>query len=276
MRILVPLDSSTYSQAAQRVALQLAAALPGAVLHAIHVVNVRTASGNLITDIAGYAGFEPAIVSPEIFEAHNDAAQAMVDQFVNRAITDGLTAQGEVVYGAVTEAIVKAGDSADLVVMGLKGESEDKFPGQGGAQAANALPRLATPTLLVPRTVTRIRGIAVGYDGSAGAKHALRGAAALEPLGVPLHLIHVGAVPEADPLLEAEAVLTDTMRERTNRHYVSGDSVHGALAAATRNANANVLALGFRGADPLKDALFGSSREFLLDASSSVALLITR
>lgn len=276
MRILVPLDSSTWSQAAQRVALQLAAARPGVHLHAMHVVNVRTASGNIISDIPGYAGFEPAIVSPQAYEAHESAAQAMVDQFVKRALAEGASVDGSVAHGAVTAEIVKAADSAGLVVMGMKGESEDRYPGQGGAQASNALPLLDTPTLLVPRTVTRIQSIAVGYDGSAGARHALRSASALAELGFPLHLIHVGAVGDEDPLIEAEGFLSADLQERTHRHYVTGDSVHEALQDAAAEANANVLALGFRGADPLKNALFGSSREYLLGASATVALLITR
>ena len=277
MRILVPIDSSTSSQAAQRVAFQLGGSIPGAELHAIHVVNVRTPSGNLLNDISGYAGFEPLIVNAEVYEASVNAAQAMVDQFVHRAVSEGLTATGSVVQGPVARCLVEASHHVDLVVMGLRGESDDRYPGQGGAQTRQALPQISVPVLLVPRSVTRIRGMAVGYDGSPSAAHALRAAVALAELRVPLQLIYIGdAVPDPDPLDVAVGVLPASFAGRVHKHYRKVESVHQGLVEAASDANANLLCLGFKGDRSMRNVLFGSAREHLVDHDTPLALLITR
>lgn len=277
MRILVPIDSSTSCLAAQNVAFQLGGAIPGAELHAIHVVNVRTASGNLINDLSGYAGFEPVIVAADVYEASLKAAQALVDQFVNRALAEGLRAAGQVVQGPVTRCLVEASHHADLVVMGLRGVSDDRYPGQGGAQTREALPQMGVPVLLVPRTVSRINGFAVGYDGSPSSSHALRAAVALGALQVPMQLIYIGdTVPSPDPLDAAAAAIPATFTADVHKHYHTKASVHEGLVEAAAEANANLLCLGFKGDHPLRNALFGSAREHLVDHDTPLALLIAR
>ncbi len=275
MRFLVPLDGSTDCRAATHVAFQLAAALPDIELVALHVVNVRPPSGNLLKDASGYVGFEPAIVSDEVYEAHRKAGQALIDGFVNQARAQGLKASGSIVEGAVSACIVEASHTADLVIMGLRGESDDRFPGQGGAQTANAIPQMNVPALLVPREITRIRAIAVGYDRSPAARRALKSVRALAPLEVPVHLIHVGgeAAEVEEAFAEAEAALTGG--EPLVRHHVPADGdVHQVLVATTREVGADLLVLGFRGKSTLKDVVFGSAREHLLAQDLRIALLI--
>ncbi|MCA9490541.1 MAG: universal stress protein [Myxococcales bacterium] len=275
MRFLVPVDGSTDCRAATHVAYQLAGALPDIELVALHVVNVRPPSGSILQDASGYMGFEPAVVSPEIYEAREVAGKALVDGFVALAKANGLKASGMVVPGAVTEELVKAANTCDLVIMGLRGESNDRFPGQGGAQTANAIPQIAVPALLVPRSITRIRAMAVGYDASPAAQRSLKSVAALKPLGVPVHLIYVGGE-GSEPssiLAEAEAFLGDDVE--TVRHHVPMDqNVHHTLVKTTEGSNADMLVLGFSGKSTLKDAVFGSAREHLLTQDLGVALLI--
>jgi nucleotide-binding universal stress UspA family protein len=273
VRILVPLDGSTYCQAATSVALQLGKAIDGSVLEGLHVVNVRTASGNLLADLTGYVGFEPAIVADDVYGAHTAAADAMVKAFVARAATLGVMATPRVETGAVAARIVEASLHADLVVMGQRGESDDRFPGQGGAQANNALPLLNAPALLVPRAVTRVRAFAVGYDGSASAAHGLKLVKRLAiPLQVPVHLVYVGTAAAGVPLLEQAATeLTDACI--VEKHFVTGSPVHQALARTAAEVGADVLVLGFTGKSKLRDVVFGSARDHLL-GSARVGLLL--
>lgn len=275
MRFLVPLDGSTDCRAAAYVAHQLAAGLPDVELVGLHVVNVRPPSGSFLKDAPGYVGFEPAIVTPEVHEARVKTGQALVDGFVNGALADGLTATGRLVEGAVTEQIVAASNDVDLVVMGLRGESDDRFPGQGGAQTANAIPQFSVPALLVPRKVTRIQSVAVGYDGSPAAHRALNSVRALAPLGIPVHLIHVGgeAAVAAERFAEAEASLGEGV-ETVRHHVPMNENVHQTLVATTKAAHADLLVLGFRGKSTLKDVVFGSAREHILSQDHGFALLV--
>jgi nucleotide-binding universal stress UspA family protein len=276
VKVLVPIDSSTFSQAATRVAFQIAGSRPNTSLHGIHIVNVRPPSGNVLADLSGYVGFEPAVVSEEVYKAHRDAARALVDGFVSRAATEGVQASGQVVTGPVTGELVKASNHADLVVMGMAGESEDKFPGQGGAQACNALPQFECPVLLVPREVTRLHSLSVGYDGSASAARALRAVARLAgPMDIPVHLMHVGNSEEGQRLLqEAAATLGPTVE--THFHLLSDhQSVHQALVEAAAAARSDCLVLGFKGRSTLKDVVFGSAQTHLIGVNNPhVALLV--
>ncbi len=278
MKVLVPIDSSTFSQAATRVAFQLAGSRPNTTLHGVHIVNVRPPSGNVLADLSGYVGFEPAVVSEEVYKAHREVARSMVDGFVSRAATEGVQATGQVLTGPVTGELVRASNHADLVVMGMAGESEDKFPGQGGAQASNALPQLECPVLLVPREITRLRSLAVGYDGSASAARALRAVARLAgPMDLPVHLMHVGNSEEGQRLLQ-EARNTLGTAIDTHFHLLSDEqSVHQALVEAAAEAKADCLVLGFKGQSTLKDVVFGSAQTHLIGANNPhVALLIVQ
>lgn len=273
MRILVPVDASTSCQAAISVAFQLARAVDGAELEALHVVNVRPASGRLLADLSGYVGFEPAIVSDAVFSAHTEAGEALVKAFQARATASGVSAAGRVETGAVAATLIQASLHADLVIMGLKGESDDRFPGQGGAQSANAVPQLNAPVLLVPRTVTRVAAIAVGYDGSASAAHALKHARSLAaPLEVPVHLIHVGDPSVGEPLLDEAVALLAPIP--CVKHLVEGGPVHELLSDTAVESGADVLVLGFAGRSKMKDVLWGSTRDHLL-GKSRIALLLS-
>lgn len=275
MRFLVPLDGSTDCRAASYVASQLAAGLPDIELVGLHVVNVRPPSGSFLRDAPGYVGFEPAVVSAEVHEARVKAGQALVDGFVNEAIAQGLKASGRLVEGAVTEQIVSASNDADLVVMGLRGESDDRFPGQGGAQTANAIPQFSVPAMLVPRGVTRVRSIAVGYDGSPAAQRSLKSVRALAQVGATVHLIHVGGEADqaASMLDEAETNLGEQVE--TVRHHVPLDTnVHKTLVQTAKDAHADLLVLGFSGRSTLKDVVFGSAREHILSQDHGLAILV--
>lgn len=274
LEILLPVDNSTFCQAATRIGYQLAAALPGSRLNVLNVVNVRPSSGNVLNDLPGYVGFEPAVVSNEVYKAKFDAARAMIDQVVEHARDQGIDAHGFVATGAVTDELVAAALNNDVVIMGLRGESEDRHPGQGGAQASNAMPRIDVPVLLVPREVTAIDSFAVGYDGSPSAERALEMVGKLAvPMGATVHLIHVGDAHAGQAKLEAaKAKLGEGVQ--TVFHLAQGTEIHKVLVETATAAGAHVLVLGFQGQSKLKDVVFGSAQTHLLNKDLRVALLI--
>jgi nucleotide-binding universal stress UspA family protein len=162
-----------WARAAGNLALQLAAAQPSR-LTAVHVVNVRSASGNILQDLPGHLGFEPAVVSDEIVAAHTQAAQKLLTRFAELADEKGLDHEERIETGTVSATLLSLGEGADLVVMGVRGETEEKFSGQGGALCAWLPPRLDTPILWAVPGAAPIGAVALGYDGSPAAKHAVR------------------------------------------------------------------------------------------------------
>ncbi len=272
-RMLLLVDGSPWSRSARSLALNLLEHLDDAELTALHVVNVVPPSGNIIKDLPGHLGFEPAIVSQEIGEEHDEVGRQLLGEIKVQAQQRGLEVTTVLEHGAVIERAVHWAEKFDLVLLGLRGQTEARFKGQGGASSHNIVASTSRPTILTPAGVDTVTGIAVGYDGSAAAKHAL---SAIRPfvdhLKWPVHAIHVSQDGTGSEVLAevAEQLPEDTV---LFTHSVTGDSVHQALAKAADAHGANMLALGFRGKSPMKDFLFGSASEYIVSNTQLVVLV---
>jgi nucleotide-binding universal stress UspA family protein len=267
MHILVALDGSSYTEAVTAVALQIAQAHEGSRVTALHIVNVRVASGNLLADLPGRMGFEPAVVSAEIANEHISRGQAVVGAFAKRAAEVGVAVHEEVRGGAIPAVLAEMANDADLVILGLRGETEDRYPGQGG-RLAGVLPTQQATVLLVPKDVRRIESVLLGYDGSDGAQRAVREVRqVLVPLNVAVHGVFVGT--DTEGVLKEFAGRFDGP---VHTHEATGEPHHAILRLA-KTIPAQVVALGFSGHSKLKDFAYGTLGEkALLDGTTAVML----
>ena len=273
LRILVAIDESEFSRSAAKVAVDLASSLRGSELTALHVVNVVPASGNILKDLPGHLGFEPAVVSPEVNARHEQQGAAVLATVKEAATAAGIEVRTVLEHGAVVDRIVHWAAPFDLLILGIRGETESRFPGQGGGSVHNVLAGINTPTLLIPEGQTTLRSIALGYDGSAASKNAVQAIAALTgEAKLIVHAIYVtGDGRGGEVLNELNASLPNS---EVHHHVVtSDDPVHIALARTAHEKGADVLAMGFQGHSPLKDFLFGSSTEYI-SQQTDLALFI--
>jgi len=271
-RILLCVDGSTFSQGASVVALQLAAADPTAELTALHVVNVKRASGNLVKDLPGHLGFEPAVVSADVLAAHRRQGEDVLAEFSRDAELAGVTPRCVLDEGAVTERIAHHARHVDLVIMGLRGTTEDAYPGQGGANLDSVLNRLIVPVLFVGKTHRHITGFALGYDGSDGAARAIKATALLAaPLAVPVHTLYVSSDGSGGEVLQECGRLFPDLD--LHPHVLRDEDPHAALARAAVGLGANVLSVGFRGRSRLKNFLYGTTAEYILMSTDLMVLV---
>ncbi|MEN0061627.1 MAG: universal stress protein [Myxococcota bacterium] len=272
VHILVPLDNSAYCASASEIALQIAAAQPSRVT-ALRVVNVRPKSGNILDDLSGHLGFEPAVVPEDVARERDNEAAAMVSDWVQRARERGIEAHGSVEVGGVAQTVKKYAADADLVVMGLRGETEERFPKQGGEMAGWITQQVNISVLFGTPEANAITNVAVGYDGSEGARHAVREVRRfLAPLGIPIHAVYVSKDGSGDEALsEVDEQLPDST---VHHHVVRGESVEEALIDKAIELNAEVLVLGFQGRNAVKDFLFGTCTERVL-LSGQLAVMVT-
>ncbi len=275
-RMLVPIDESTWSQAALDTAIDLAqrARLPVS-LHLLHVVNVTTIQGRLVEDLSALLGLEPVLVPQKVAALYRARGQALLDAALARAAHAGVSATATLDQGAVVDCIVKHGNPADLVVMGSRGDTEQRFPGQGGGTADRILRRGHFPTLITTDRAIQLRRVALAYDGSVGADLALalclRLASLVELEVVALHI--APSPPQPDPLAPALARLTEAGVVVHARH-ATGEA-RDALPAQALAAGCDVLALGHRGHAALKDIFLGRTTEWLV-GGVNLGLLVAR
>lgn len=271
-RILLCIDGSSYAQAATGVALQLAGAEPGAQVIALHVVNVRRPSGNVVKDLAGHLGFEPAVVSQEVHAEHKRQGQDLLAEFSREAELAGVDAKCVCDHGAVSERIAHHARHVDLVIMGLRGTTEEAYKGQGGTNLDAVLRRLLVPVLFVGKGHHKITGFVLGYDGSDGAAKALKATALLaRPLKAPVHTLFVSSTGEGGEVLKE----CDEFFPELDLHpqVLRDDDPHAALARSAKELGANVLSVGFRGRSPLKNFLYGTTAEYILMRTDLMVLV---
>lgn len=275
-RILVPLDESSWSRSAAEVAIWIARRGGRSVhLVGLHVVNVTQIRGRLLEDLGGLLGFEPVVVPDQVERHYVHRGERLLARFGEVCEAAGVPWRTVLDRGPVADRLVHHGDQHDLVVMGLRGETEERFPGQGGGSAERVLRKAASSTLVVPRDQHAISGLVLGFDGSAGAGRALRAVSRLaEIVDVPVHAIHVAdEAPDPDPLAEAAAHLAHLgLRHTTAR--LAGEPQEVLPSEAVR-IGFDTLGLGYRGRSRLKDVFLGRTTEWLV-GHVPVAMLVAR
>ena len=252
LRLLLPHDGSACARSATAVALQLAASLPDVHLTVLHVVNVRPASGNFLEDLSGRLGFEPAIVSDDVAGAKQGGGEEILAAVEAQAKAAGVAVDTQLVTGVVSDTILEHSHDKDLVIMGIRGRTEDRFEGQGGEMSSWLPQRSAAPVLLVPADITAVTAFSLGWDGSPAARHAIRPVRRIAAAtGLPVHAIHVTPTGEGGEELmgELDSLLASV---DVHKHVVEGARAHQTLVEAAKSHGANVLAVGYLDAASLR------------------------
>ncbi len=241
----------------------------------LHVINVAQAQGAWLEDLAGHLGFEPVIVPEKVEQTFRVRGQALIDEFVEQGTARNITHRTELVVGSVVDQIVHHGDHHDLLIMGVRGETETRFPGQGGGTAERVVHKASISVMTVPRHQLALTGIGLGYDGSDGAARALNAVRHLSEIAcLPVHVFFATqGAPEGVAIQEALDRLEGTGVSAIGSEVIGRPE--DALPAAAAAAGCDVLALGYRGRSQLKDIFLGRTTEWLL-GTLDIAILVAR
>lgn len=271
-RLLLGIDDSAYAAAATRVALDLGERVTGCELTVLHVVNVVASSGKFFKDLAGRLGFEPAVVPAEIEAQYSEAGRALLAEVEREARSRACEVRTVLEHGAVQDRLVHHAEHTDLLVMGLRGQSEERFPGQGGNNVYNVLAAVRVPVMLVPEGTERIERIAIGYDGSPGACHAVAAVRRLtDKIPFEVHAVYVQMNGEDPSVLDEVAEQLPGVEVQT--HVVQAPTVREGVVQVAERVSANLLAVGFGGTHRLRDFLVGSSIEYLMQDRTLMLLV---
>jgi nucleotide-binding universal stress UspA family protein len=278
MHLLVGLDESPWSLAAQQTAVDIAVRAPEQVrLTGLHVVSVRHPTGDVIADLAGLLGFEPVMVPEKVEAVYQARGERFLESFRARCSEVSVECGGILDQGAQLARLAHHAASVDLVVLGARGETEVAWRGQGGSKVEKLIRSAPADVLVVPRTVRPIEAITVGFDGTEGARRALRSARKLARLlQCPLHLCYVEdgrRAADFDPIPEALAALLADGVEATGER-IPGEP-HETLVARCIERGDGLLAVGRRGRSWFTDLILGRVTERIL-GKAELSLLVAR
>jgi len=191
-KILVCTDGSPYGDAACRYGMMLATALK-ARLTGLHVLDIRMIEGPALADISGVIGASGYYGGLPQFRALLEAKGNAVDKgFSEMAKNANCDATMKVEIGHPVHVILDQAASADLLILGQRGENE-QFGGDLIGSVADRITRRASiPCLITPGRFSPIRMIMAACDGTPiSDKVATRSALLARALGASLTVVTV-------------------------------------------------------------------------------------
>jgi nucleotide-binding universal stress UspA family protein len=276
--ILLPVDDSPAFEGAFATALELVSRGAGATqIDALYVLSVSKRKGRFFDDFSGMLGFEPVLVPERVEAWYREKGELLLQDVARRARDAGYSAKLELDQGAVLDRVLHHASGADLVVAGVGDEGVVALSGQGEITPARFLKSVGTTVLLSTDRKVEFRGVCLGFDGSGGARGALRSVRRLaEFVGCPVHVVYANDGRQAedfDPTEEAAVIL----REAGVQVTVScqAGEAHEVLQGECQAKNFDMLAVGYRGRSGLNGRFLGRVTECLADEMAT-ALLVSR
>jgi nucleotide-binding universal stress UspA family protein len=276
--ILLPVDDSPAFEGAFTTALELVSRGPGSVqIDALYVLSVSKRKGRFLEDFSGMLGFEPVLVPERVEAWYREKGESLLQDVVRRTQDTGHLAKSVLDQGAVLDRVLHHASGADLVVAGVGDDGVVALSGQGEITPARFLKSVGTTVLLATERKVNFRGVCLGFDGSDGAKCALRSVRRLAQfVGCPVHVVYANdgrQAEDSDPTEEAVTVLEEAGVEVTVSCQ-SGEA-HEVLQAECQAKNFDMLAVGYRGRSGLSGRFLGRVTECLVDEMAT-ALLVSR
>ncbi|MBL9188272.1 MAG: universal stress protein [Opitutaceae bacterium] len=241
----------------------------GASVRVLHLLDPHPITP-VTADFSGAIGLDAqAALTAELVAleaAKNRVAQARAQAIVADARAHfaraGLTAvTAEALHGTLAESIGELEATADLVVLGKRGEHADFAKGHLGSNLERVVRTCRRPVLVASRAFQPIERFLLAYDGSPSAKKAVA-YAATHPLlrGLDCHLLAVGA---ANSTLAADlAGARDQLFAAgyvVQADLVAGGNVEDLIAAAVKKEKTNLLVMGAYGHSRIRHLILGST-----------------
>ena len=268
-KILVCSDGSNYSLEACRYAAWLAK-LSQASVTILYVSPVRKYEIPAIADLSGSLGIQPyedLVSQMQAIEVHK---ARFIREHSLKPFAD-LDAESTLHFvhetGIVIDVIERYAKSADLVVIGKRGENADFAKLHLGSMLERVVRAVHCPCLVTARSYRPIKRIALAYDGGASCQKALQYLAHHSELNeIELHVLTVSETGKedvaADRLAEAETSLKNA--DISASYQLLSGLVVNALSDYVQEAQIDLLVAGAYGHSRIRELLIGSTTTELL------------
>lgn len=279
-KILACIDASTYATSICDHAAW-AASRTAASVEVLHVI-ARSETSRPHVDMSGSIGLGASEALVEEL-TRGEEAQSRIAQRHGREMLDGaklrLIEAGvrEVMlthrHGEVAETVTELEASADLVVIGKRGETHNLAQNHLGGQVERVVRGSIRPVLVVPRIFLPIRKVIIAFDGGATARKAVEFIASNSLFDdLDYHVIMAGADSAEARQQIAWAEQAMGRRSRTTFSLLSGHA-DVAIKNALGHMEGELLVMGAYGHSRIRELIVGSTTTTLVRTAKLPVLL---
>ncbi|MDD5711686.1 MAG: universal stress protein, partial [Smithellaceae bacterium] len=253
-------------------------------LRGLHVVDVHSMPAPLISDLSGSVGLPPyQEVLPLIETSLEERADIILKDFQERCERAGVKPTLCKAVGIIDETIIEEGKKTDWILLAQRGEHFHLAKGQIIGSTAEAVVRKSgKPVVVTPATFKEIESMALAYDGSVPADHALKLALWLSlETTWPITAIIITDDPALGASLQTkiESSVQAYQEERNLKIdcaiiVLSGD-VDDQLLRYIREGAVELLVMGAYGHNRLREMFMGSTTSQII-RKSTIPVLLTR
>jgi nucleotide-binding universal stress UspA family protein len=251
----------------------------------VHVLAVIDVKAFEIPVMGTPDGFMPSVVTPPLQESQTllddltATAKEHLDQFARECVSRGLHCSTEIRTGIPGEVIAREAVAHDIVIMSRSGYARSSTSEKKVESIVSHVIRGSIrPVMVVGDTFPpegEIRNILVAFDGSIHAGRALRIAAELcFRSGARCGLVTVAGSEDAglETLIPAEAYLHHH-KINLQKQVIVGTKASEVICDLVTETKADVLVMGAYGHSPIREVLFGSTTERVLNHCGSTVIL---
>jgi len=275
--ILIATDGSAHSLTALEYGIYIARKLD-ARLTGLHVMELLQLQAPVFSDISGSIGIPPCQEFLPVMENTLETkADAILKAFRQRCGEAGVKPDIRKRLGVIDEVIIEEGQQADWIILAQRGEHFHLVGGAIlGTTAESVVRKAGKPVLVTPVTYRDIESMALAYDGSPPADHALKLAAELSDKAAwPLTVVTVSNDPAAsDRVCKQAETLLDAWIIDWDIVQLTGKEDREILRFL-QEGSTELLVMGAYGHNRLRELLVGSTTSHVI-RKSPVPVLLTR
>jgi nucleotide-binding universal stress UspA family protein len=275
--ILLCVDGSKYAETATSYVLWLSKQLK-ARINALSVVDIQMLEGPLMADLSGVIGVQPfQSLVPQMRDLYDKKARAALEEVVADARREGILCETSVQSGLLVDIILEAEKTAELVVLGQRGEGFEATGEWLGTKVERVVRKSIKPCLVTPQEFRPIRSILAAYDGSQHANHALYAAFELsKSLQASLTILTVETVQDEE---QKSWALKEAM-DLASRQEIEAKplALHGTpeekILEVASSGKHDLVVVGAYGHTRLRELILGSVTNYLIQKSPIPVLLV--
>jgi nucleotide-binding universal stress UspA family protein len=252
---------------------------------AIHLLHVQASHAEHAApaDYSGAIGLgERSALREKLVQL--DEARGKIDQQKGKLILEHAKAQLEasgtgaiaVLHrrGALVETLTELEPTAQLIVLGKRGEHADFARLHLGSNLERVVRAAHTPVLVCSRAFNPIHNVVIAFDGGASASKAVDFIARMPLLqGLACHLLTVGHDTEETRRMRDQAARTLTQRGFAVQAYIQPGHPEEVIAAYIAANAINLLVMGAYGHSRIRNLVIGSTTSAMLRSCHIPVLL---